>query len=113
MGFSLVVLLNPASSFDLALRVSLSFPFLPKEATHSMIMNNRKLYRCYIDESGDEGLTPSSRPFFFVTAVVFEDSHRINLYNTVDVIKKRIWQSNYQPLHPLHWNKMKDSQRIV
>ncbi len=73
---------------------------------------SKTLYRCYIDESGDEGLTPKSRPFFFVTAVVFEDTIKPDLLNTIDTIKKRIYPSN-GVVADIHWQKLKHPQRIV
>lgn len=78
-----------------------------------MNFGNKKLYRCYIDESGDEGLSPSSRPFFFVTAVVFDDAYRLPLHDTLDLIKKRAFPLNTNPPSHLHWNRLKHPHRVI
>ncbi|MBL8120050.1 MAG: DUF3800 domain-containing protein [Anaerolineae bacterium] len=78
-----------------------------------MNFQNLPLYRCYIDESGDEGLTPASRPFFIVTAVVFLDTLSEDMCTTLDTIKKRVYQSNTPKARDMHWQKLKHPHRMV
>ena len=79
-------------------------------------MPKKRLFRCYIDESGDEGFKfdRGSRPWFFLTGVIVEDKDEPLVRGTVDRIVKKIWlDRNQSPPAMLHWKDISHNAKIV
>ncbi len=73
-------------------------------------------YRCYIDESGDEGFKfdRGSLPWFFLSAVVVKDDDDELVRKTIDDVRDRIWTSRGQrPPAMLHWKDIDHNKKIV
>ncbi len=78
-------------------------------------MPERRLYRCYIDEAGDEGFKfeKGSTPWFFVGGTIVEDEHDAQVREVVDEIRKTLWTDKGQaPPAVLHWRKLSHSKKL-
>ncbi|MCH8878127.1 MAG: DUF3800 domain-containing protein [Chloroflexi bacterium] len=79
------------------------------------------VYRCYIDESGDEGykFDPrpgyGSKPWFILTGVVTQDIEDLSVSRSINRIKARLF--GHLPAEkqrkPLHWRDLKHEQKRV
>src|SRR5687768_6901134 len=62
----------------------------------------KRLYRVWIDETGDRGGGPKASPFFGVAAVVIRDEYMDQLRHAKREINRRLQR---QPHHELHWSQ--------
>ena len=79
-------------------------------------MPEKKLYRCYIDESGDEGFkfAKNSSPWFLLGGVIVEDSEDQQVRGSIDRILKLAWEDVGQiPPQLLHWKTLDHERKIV
>lgn len=91
-----------------------------KESTYRGIDSSEvrltSLYRCYIDESGDEGFKfdRGSLPWFFLGAVIVRDSDDEVVRGVIDELRERIWtHRGQQPPAALHWKEIDHNKKIV
>ncbi len=80
-----------------------------------MKVRDRLQFRCYIDESGDEGFVWGDRGhssrWFVMAAVLVESMHDLEISGAVDRINSRL---DLKPSRPLHWkDRRRHEQRRV
>jgi len=69
-----------------------------------------KKFKCYIDESGDEGYAPGSSAWFILGALIVEATNDLAVSHAIDRIKNRL---KVPPCRPLHWRKLPHSKKKV
>ncbi|MGE5283230.1 MAG: DUF3800 domain-containing protein [Chloroflexota bacterium] len=67
------------------------------------------LYRVYVDEAGDRGISPASDRHFVVSAVIVEDAHDAEVRTQLAALRKALRR---HPGHVLHFVKFSHSQRL-
>ncbi len=67
------------------------------------------LYRVYVDEAGDLGLSPVSSRYFVFSAVVVSDANDGRLRSELACLREALGRSSG---HPLHFVKFSHSQRL-
>ena len=73
------------------------------------------LYRCYIDEAGDEGFRfdRHSSPWFFLAGVLVKEEYDKQVRGTVDSILEKLWMDKGQkPPAVLHWRSLSHSKKL-
>lgn len=69
-------------------------------------------FNCYIDESGDEGLTPKSKPWFVLSALVVSQDEEKLVRGFENECKQQIWIANgHTPPTQLHFAHINHSQK--
>ncbi len=70
-------------------------------------------FNCYIDESGDEGLSPKSKQWFVVSAVVVSEEET-QVRGFEDECKQIVWTDNNHSHPPtqLHFRNLRHSQKL-
>ena len=67
------------------------------------------LYRVYVDEAGDRGISPASNRHFVVSAVIVEDAHDVKVRTQLAALRRVLRR---HPGHVLHFVKFSHSQRL-
>ena len=67
------------------------------------------LYRVYVDEAGDRGMSPTSSTHFVVSAVIVADSSDATVRQELAVTRTALGRG---PGHVLHFQKLTHSQRL-
>ncbi len=76
----------------------------------------RSIFNCYIDELGDEGLSPSSKEWFVLAAlVVREDTEEALVRGFEDECKRDVWLARGHAHAPMqiHFRNLSHSQRVA
>ena len=79
-------------------------------------MLSQPQFRCYVDESGDEGFQfgRGSSPWFFVSGVVVRQDDDAHVRGIVDEAIQTIWLDRHQkPPTLLHWRDLDHNKKIV
>lgn len=68
-------------------------------------------FNCYIDESGDEGLSKKagSSDWFILTGVIV---HKKDECKSIELLKEVRTKFNYPPKKPIHWKKLKHEKKV-
>jgi len=79
-------------------------------------MATKPLFRCYIDESGDEGFRfdRGSSPWFFLSGIIVNTIDDADVRGVIDEAVKKIWiDRNQTPPQLLHWRNLGHNKKIV
>jgi hypothetical protein len=71
-------------------------------------------FNCYIDESGDEGLSLKSKPWFILTTIIVNSNDEDHIRGFEDDCKRRIWFENNHTHAPaqIHFRQLTHSQKV-
>jgi len=67
-----------------------------------------------MDESGDEGLSPRSKPWFILAAIIIKENEESAVRGFEDECKQRVWFDNNHAHAPtqIHFRSLRHSQKI-